>query len=69
MAKKFLDDDGFLHKKRPKFIAKTTNLKRSVKQHVYFTDQELHEAKGNVLVFDIECYPNYFLVAFQDYVS
>ena len=69
MAKKFLDDDGFLHKKRPKFIAKTTNLKRSVKQHVYFTDQELHTAKGNVLVFDIECYPNYFLVAFQDYVS
>jgi hypothetical protein len=30
-----------------------------------FTDDELQQAVGSVLVFDCECYPNYFLVAFK----
>lgn len=30
-----------------------------------FTDDELVYARGSTLVFDIECYPNYFLIAFK----
>lgn len=37
----------------------------------YFTDNELVQASSNKerLVFDIECYPNYFLIAFKSIVS
>jgi len=34
-----------------------------------FTDQELFVATSEGLVYDIECYPNYFLVAFKSIVS
>lgn len=30
-----------------------------------FTDEELFAARGSKLVFDIECYPNYFLISFM----
>lgn len=30
-----------------------------------FTDDELVYARGSTLTFDIECYPNYFLIAFK----
>lgn len=33
--------------------------------YVEFTDGELYEARGSVLTFDIEIYPNYFLAAFR----
>lgn len=34
-----------------------------------FTDQELYEAIGSTLIFDIECYPNYFMIAFKSFTS
>lgn len=43
----------------------TVALEREEIPFVEFTDEELYAAKGGILVFDIECYPNYFLVAFR----
>ena len=40
-------------------------IHRELKPIDLFTDQELIEASGKVLVWDIECYSNYFLVAFK----
>jgi hypothetical protein len=34
-----------------------------------FTDLELWQAKGDTLVFDIECYPNYFEIGFRSITS
>lgn len=45
----------------------TVQLERERKPFALFSDSELLEACSNkhVLVFDIECYPNYFLIAFK----
>ncbi len=40
-------------------------IKRIKREFVEFTDAELIAAKGKILVFDIECYSNYFLIAFK----
>lgn len=64
MGKSFLDEDGYLHKKRPhtKLLA---TLERELVEPTYITDAELQAAKGDVCVFDLEIYPNYFLAAFE----
>lgn len=67
MAKNFLDDQGLLHKRRPKTKTFTVPLERKKIEVDYYTDEELHAAKGDILVHDIECYPNYFLVAFKNW--
>lgn len=33
-------------------------------KRVFFTNAELYAAKGDTLIFDVECYPNYFCVNF-----
>jgi hypothetical protein len=38
---------------------------RVKKDFALFTLEELQASKGKVLVFDVECYPNYFLIAFK----
>lgn len=65
MSKSFIDKDGFLYKKRPHTKTFTVPLERTVNQPIYFTDAELYAAKGSVLIFDLELYPNYFLIAFK----
>lgn len=67
MAKNFLDDQGLLHKRRPKTKTFTVPLERKKIEVDYYTDEELHAAKGDVLVHDIEVYPNYFLIAFKNW--
>lgn len=46
----------------PKFVASVPRVKRDVQ---YFTDMELSDAKGATLVYDSECYKNYWSVAFK----
>ena len=67
MAKNFLSDDGFLHKRRPKTKTFTVPLERKKIEVDYYTDDELYKAKGDVLVHDLEIYPNYFLAAFKNW--
>src|SRR5512135_2187386 len=43
----------------------TVVLEREEIPFTEFTDEELYAAKGGVLVFDTECYPNYWLCSFQ----
>jgi DNA polymerase elongation subunit (family B) len=69
MAKNFLDENGFLCKRRPKTKTFTVPLERSKINIDYYTDIELHKAKGGVLVHDLEVYPNYFLAAFKNYYT
>lgn len=40
---------------------------RKPKQRVEMTDAELKAGAGGYMVFDIECYPNYFCIVFKDY--
>ena len=67
MGKNFLDENGLLHKRRPKTKTFTVPLERTSIVVDYYTDEELYADKGAVLVFDIEIFPNYFLAAFQNY--
>lgn len=54
-------------KKKEKAIPKKLTYAEVVNRpYVEFTDNELIEAAGGTLVFDIETYPNYFLIAFKD---
>lgn len=69
MAKNFLDENGLLHKRRPKTKTFTIPLERTAVAVDYYSDAELYAAKGGVLVFDLEIYPNYFLAAFQNFYS
>jgi len=69
MAKNFLDEDGFLHKKRPKSKIFNVPPERASIPVNYYTDEELYADKGTVMVFDLEIYPNYFLAAFKNYTS
>jgi len=43
----------------------TVALHREDVPYELFTDEELYAAKGGVLVFDVECYPNYWMVGFR----
>lgn len=47
----------------------TTALHREDVPYELFTDEELHAAKGGILVFDLEVYPNYFLAGFRCYYT
>lgn len=38
---------------------------RQLKPIVYMSDAELQQHVGSIMVFDSECYPNYFLIAFK----
>lgn len=66
----FFDDKPLTHNPRskrkptyiPKFVASVPRVKRDVQ---YFTDMELSDAKGATLVYDSECYKNYWSVAFK----
>jgi len=42
-----------------------TTPPRVKKDFALFTVAELQASKGKVLVFDVECFPNYFLIAFK----
>lgn len=64
MGKSFLDEDGYLHKKRPQ-TKQLISLERELVQPEFITDAELYAAKGDICVFDLEIYPNYFLAAFE----
>ena len=35
----------------------------------FLPDQELVKERGNEFIFDVECYPNYFMVGFMSYVT
>ena len=35
----------------------------------FMTQQQMYAEKGNELLFDIECYPNFFLIGFKSYVT
>lgn len=67
MGKNFLNEDGTLFKRTGKTKTFTTPLKRKEIPIDYYTDEELHAAKGGVHVYDLEIYPNYFLAAFKNY--
>src|SRR5665648_370050 len=69
MGKNFLDEQGFLCKRRPKSKTFTVPLERSRILPDYYTDAELYAAKGGVHVYDLEIFPNYFLAAFQNYAT
>lgn len=43
----------------------TVALEREEIPFVEFTDKELYAAKGGILVFDVECYVNYWLCSFR----
>lgn len=66
----FFEDKPLTHNPRskkkpvyiPKFVASVPRVKRDVQ---YFTDMELSDAKGATLVYDSECYKNYWSVAFK----
>lgn len=72
----FFDDLDLAPNKRSKvktkgpFVPKVLTFPRIINRpYVEFTDRELWEARGGTMVFDIEVYPNYFLIAFKDIVS
>lgn len=50
---------------KPKIV--TVERKRFIFD--FFTNEELFAAKGSFLVFDIECYFNYFLISFKCYTT
>lgn len=59
-----IDDDGFL------LLGKNTvqlkpYIPRAFKQYEELTDTDLMLGVGGTLIFDSECHPNYFLVAFK----
>lgn len=61
-----LDKDGFIAigKQQPTELAKL--VRREAKPIVRFSDEELMSlTPGSVLVFDIECYMNFFYIAFK----
>ena len=54
-------------KNKPKFIPKTLNYFPIVNRpYEEYNDVELYAARGSEMVFDIEIYPNYYLIAFKD---
>ncbi|AXC34310.1 DNA polymerase subunit [Escherichia phage Halfdan] len=69
----FFDDLDLAPNKRSKvktkgpFVPKVLTFPAIINRpYVEFTDRELWEARGGTMVFDIECYWNYFLIAFKD---
>lgn len=52
-------------KRKTRTRTATTSLYREEVPFELFTDEELYAAKGGVLAFDLEVYPNYFLAGFR----
>lgn len=65
----FFDDKELIAQGKRKDYNELVQLKRELNSFEYFTDEELLASKGNPFIFDIEVYPNYFLIAFQDYFT
>ena len=66
-TKFFVNEDGYAVAKKPKQIVKTVSVKREPIPIDYFTFDELITAggKGYKMLFDIECFKNYFLIGFK----
>lgn len=62
---KFFDPGFITPKKARKQRTITTALIREEQHFEFFTDKELYAAKGGVLVYDVECYINYFEIGFR----
>uniref|UniRef100_A0AAU6VZZ6 DNA polymerase subunit n=1 Tax=Pseudomonas phage Pavpe01 TaxID=3138545 RepID=A0AAU6VZZ6_9VIRU len=57
-------------KNKGPFVAKVLRFPAIYNRpYVEFSDQELWDARGGTMVYDIEVYPNYFLIAFKDIKS
>jgi len=69
MAKNFLGEDGLLYKSRPNHKQFKVPSEREAIAVDYYTDEELYAAKGDVMIFDLEIYANYFLAAFKNYYT
>lgn len=62
-----IDQNGFVVAKSQRVVDKrATNLERELKHVDYFTYEEwLAVPAGSVFIYDTECYPNYWLIAFK----
>ena len=62
-----IDSQGFLIAKEDRVIDKESSLERlSLKTPDFFTDEELYNTPpGDIMIFDVECYRNFFYVAFK----
>ena len=56
-------------KRKQRTKTSTVALHREDVPYELFTDEELYAAKGGILAFDLEIYPNYFLAAFRSYTT
>src|SRR6266704_5446288 len=65
----FFDDEDLTKTKKARLssleLIDKFNINFDEKHYELFSDQELFAAKGGTLVFDCECYINYFIVAFK----
>lgn len=52
-------------KKKQIEIDRNYILSKDIKEFNLFTDEELIKVSHSEIIFDIECYPNYFLIAFK----
>lgn len=62
---KFFDLPNEPAKRKQRTKTSTVALHREDVPYELFTDEELYAAKGGVLVFDVECYPNFWMVGFR----
>lgn len=62
---KFFDPPNEPAKRKQRTKTSTVALYREDVPYELFTDEELYAAKGGVLVFDVECYVNYWMVGFR----
>lgn len=62
---KFFDLPNEPAKRKQRTKTSTVALEREEVPFELFTDEGLYAAKGGVLVFDVECYPNYWMVGFR----
>jgi len=62
---KFFDLPNEPAKRKQRTKTNTVALEREEVPFELFTDEELCAAKGGVLVFDVECYVNYWLCSFR----
>jgi DNA polymerase elongation subunit (family B) len=65
----FFDDEDLTKTKKARLssleLIDKFNINFDEKHYELFSDQELFESAGGTLVFDCECYINYFIVAFK----
>jgi len=66
---KFFDLPNEPAKRKQRAKTSTVALEREEVPFELFTDDELTAAKGGILVYDTECYPTYWLIAFKCYFT